>query len=134
MKHAPPPENLPVMPEDKAKTPDVAPEDVHFRPSASGDTLKATQTEEAAQGGGSGPAPRSLQPNDSDMTQTKRRPIRAPDDLLNVDDVAAAALARSDPGLLVKSDPPLAISWCGDPDRRCAKEAPLFDLPPLVPT
>jgi len=45
----------------------------------------------------------------------------------------SAALARNDPGLLVRIDPPLAMTWRGDPDRRCAKEAPVLDLPPLVP-
>lgn len=49
--------------------------------------MKATLAENA-----SVPAPRSLQPNDSDMAHTKRRPVRAPDDLMNVDDVAARLL------------------------------------------
>lgn len=92
MKHAHPPENLPVIPEEEAKARDAAPEAVHFRDPWTGDTLKATHTEGAAQGGRSGPAPRSLQSNDSDMAQTKRRPIRAPGDLLNVDDMAARLL------------------------------------------
>lgn len=54
--------------------------------------MGTTLTGNDAKGVDSAPAPRSLQPNDSDMAQTKRRPIRAPDDLLNVDDVAARLL------------------------------------------
>ena len=45
----------------------------------------------------------------------------------------AAALARIDPGLLVRSDPSAARMPVSDPAGRCAKEAPVLDLSPLVP-
>lgn len=96
MKHVEPPENLPVVPENKSdETPTenaAPPKDVHFRDRESGDTLGPSPAEEAATGGDSAPASRSLQPDDSDMTQPKKRPIRAPDDLLSVDDVAERLL------------------------------------------
>lgn len=44
-----------------------------------------------------------------------------------------AALARIDPGLLVRSDPSAARMPVSDPAGRCAKEAPVLDLSPLVP-
>jgi transposase len=46
--------------------------------------------------------------------------------------VETSALARNDPGVLVKSDPRfelIAIERCW---RRCAKEAPLFRVSPMV--
>lgn len=49
-----------------------------------------------------------------------------------IQQMLAAALVRIDPGLLVKSDPPIAMTRPGDPEQRCAKEAPVFDLPSLV--
>jgi hypothetical protein len=45
---------------------------------------------------------------------------------------SAAPLVKSDPGVLVKSDPRfelIAIERCW---RRCAKEAPLFRVSPMV--
>jgi len=90
MKHVEPPENLPVVPDD-APVP-ATEQDVHFRNDEAERTLRPAPTEDAATAGGSVPASRSLQPEDSDMTQQKQHPIRVPDDLLSVDDVAERLL------------------------------------------
>lgn len=93
MKHIEPPENLPVVPEIPTATEDEpSSKDVHFRDREEERTLRPTPTEDVATGGDSVPASRSLQPINSDMTQRKERPVRAPDDLLSVDDVAARLL------------------------------------------
>lgn len=89
MKHLEPPENLPVVPEPPTPTSPIVTEvafkeDVHFREPIAGDILDAVPALASA----SAPASRSLQPINSDMTQRKERPIRAPDDLLSVDDIA----------------------------------------------
>lgn len=93
MKHIEPPENLPVVPEPPTPTSPIVTEaafreDVHFREPIAGDTLNAVSALASA----SAPASRSLQLINSDMTQPKERPIRAPDDLLSVDDVAELLL------------------------------------------
>lgn len=96
MKHIEPPDNLPVVPDDRSEQPatekHAPPKDVHFRDPEAGATLSAAPAEDIAIGDASVPASRSLQPDQSDMTQRKERPIRAPDDLLSVDDVAERLL------------------------------------------
>lgn len=97
MKHIEPPENLPLVPTpsvpSEPETTEIVPEeDVHFRDRGEGRTLRTTPAEAAVTRGTSAPAPRSLQPINSDMTRRKERPIRAPDDLLSVDDVAERLL------------------------------------------
>lgn len=94
MKYMPPPENLPVVPElDAQDGPEAAPrEDVHFRDPAPGATVTSTRPGDAAPGASPAPAPRSLQPIRVSMPETKERPIRAPDDLLSVQDVAERLL------------------------------------------
>ncbi len=84
-----PPDNLPVvppLPEDEEV------EDVHFRGTSRNGTVALTQSDGEANRPASAPAPRSLQPINSGMTERKERPIRAPDDLLSVDDVAERLL------------------------------------------
>lgn len=97
MKHIEPPENLPVVPEPPTPTSPivteaVSQEDVHFRDAAAGDMVGTTPAEDVAKRAVPAPASRSLQPIISDMTQRKERPIRAPDDLLSVDDIAELLL------------------------------------------
>lgn len=87
MKHIEPPENLPVVPDPtEAEVTTMDAEDVHFRDRGAGDIVAPTQSTDAPRASRT-PAPRSLQPVNNDMTQKQERPIRAPDDLLSVDDV-----------------------------------------------
>jgi excisionase family DNA binding protein len=95
MKHIEPPENLPVAPEPPAPTePETSEthEDVHFRDPRAGDMVDNVPVS-----GGKVrtdiPASRSLQPIRLTMLESKERPIRAPDDLLSVDDVAEKLLS-----------------------------------------
>lgn len=92
MKHIEPPESLPVVPTPPVPTDPKTPEtetkeDVHFRDPGTGDTLGSVPVSGGNARSGT-PASRSLQLLNSDMTQPKEHPIRAPDDLLTVPEVA----------------------------------------------
>jgi excisionase family DNA binding protein len=84
-----PPANLPIVPmlanTDKSKP---GTEDVHFRKWQPGDMVASTLSADASERAPRIPAPRSLQPTPLTMNDTKGRPVRAPADLLSVDDVA----------------------------------------------
>lgn len=86
MKHLNPPDNLPVVPDESETT-----EEVSFRDPGPGDIVDAVPAPEAARASGV-PEPRSLQPIRLSMAKHKQRPIRAPNDLLSVDDVAERLL------------------------------------------
>lgn len=84
MKHLEPPHNLPIVDEPSAQ-------DVHFREHDARSTLKEAPVESRTLAY-SIPPTRSLQPNDTSMTQEKGRPNRAPSALLLADEVAERLL------------------------------------------
>lgn len=84
-----PPENLPVvpsMPEEEEV------EDVHFRGTSRNGTVAPAQSDGEASRQASVPAPRSLQPIRVSMPETQKHPLRAPDDLIDVQAVAERLL------------------------------------------
>jgi excisionase family DNA binding protein len=88
MKHSNPPENLPVIPERSKSEPQ---KDTHFRSLRTGDIVSAVPVPKPLPTMGT-PASRSLQPIRLSMNEHKERPVRAPDDLLSIDDVAQRLL------------------------------------------
>lgn len=88
MEHLNPPENLPVVPEPAETEPE---EDVHFRDSELGDIVRAVPVPKPLPAPGI-PASRSLQPIRLFMNEHNQRPVKAPDDLFSIDDVAARLL------------------------------------------
>lgn len=97
MKHHKPPENLPVAPRrtelpGELTAESESTEDVHFRDRRTRDIVEATPADVATKRGESVSAPRSLQPIRLSMSESKERPIRPPDDLLDVNGVAERLL------------------------------------------
>lgn len=86
MEHLNPPDNLPVVPDENEPT-----EVIPFRDPRTSDKV-ADVPALVSRRQTDAPASCSLQPTNNDMTQIKERPIRAPDDLLSIDDVAGQLL------------------------------------------
>src|SRR5262245_2686069 len=85
MEHLNPPDNLPVVPDENEPT-----EDVPFQDPKPEDTLDVSPAVPVDETRPAAPASRSLQPILTSMSNYHERPIRAPDDLLDVDEVAEA--------------------------------------------
>lgn len=93
-KHIEPPANLPVVPSTPAletsPRPRAEPEEAEgFRDPQAGDTVRTVPDEGCSAEPLSSPASRSLQPSTSSMMHLHTRASRAPDELLNVHEVAA---------------------------------------------